>query len=382
MKIPFNKLHLTGYEIKYIQQAIDMESVSGDGYFTSKVSNYLEDLLQNTRVFMLTSGSHALEMAMMLLDLSPGDEVIMPSYTFPSTANAVLLHGGNPVFVDIELDTLSLDLKEVKKSINNRTKAILPVHYGGVSCKMDDLMKLAGKYGIMVIEDAAQGLGSKYNNKYLGTLGHMGCISFHGTKNCISGEGGALCINVEDKDLIERCEMIRQKGTDRHRFIKGEVDQYTWRDIGSSYAPSDILMAMLYAQLGDLEKIISSRKEIYEKYINNLKKYVDKKIILSMSNVPDNVTSNYHNFYILMRDKKARRILIEELNKYSIKAYTHFVPLHNSPMGIKLGLNNSKLPVTEFVGDRLVRLPLYTDMSWEEVNYVIEKLKEILEELN
>lgn len=379
MEIPFNKIHLTGNELEYIKHALEMGSVSGDGYFNSKVIKLLENRLKGTKVFTTTSGTHSLELAMLLIGIKPGDEVIMPSYTFTSTANAVMLYGGVPVFVDINENTLSMDVGEVEKKISNKTKAIIPVHYGGIGCKMDGIMKLATKHNLYVVEDAAQALGSSYLDKPLGTWGHIGCYSFHSTKNYISGEGGALSINTNDPKLKERAEIIRQKGTNRNKFLKGEVDKYSWVDIGSSYAPADVLMAMLYSQLLELDEIILKREKLVQSYTYHLQGFVDRGVISSMTNIPEGFYSNYHNFYILLNNEKTRDYIMENLKENNIHAYIHFVPLHSSPMGASLGYNPIDLPITERVGNTLLRLPLYTDMNQEEINYVIEKLCVVLE---
>ncbi|MFZ7131695.1 MAG: dTDP-4-amino-4,6-dideoxygalactose transaminase [Eubacteriales bacterium] len=381
MNIPFNKIHLTGNELDYITQALKLGSISGEGQFSDKVSCLLEDKLDSSKIIMTTSGTHALEMAMMLLNIKRGDEVIMPSYTFPSTANAVLLRGGKPVFVDIQESTLTMDLEQVERKITKYTKAIIPVHYGGVGCPMDQVMCLSEKYHLFVVEDAAQALGSTYKNKPLGTWGHIGCFSFHGTKNYVSGEGGALSINENDDALFERAEIIRQKGTNRHQFIRGDISKYTWVDIGSSYSPSDILMAMLYPQIEDMIGIMEKRRHLVEEYRYHLKKYLNMGIIRSMTDIPEHYTSNYHNFYILFRDEVMRNHVMEELSKYDISACIHFVPLHTSPKGLKLGYKQGDLPITERVSDTLLRLPLYTDMTGNELNYMKEKLSDILEDL-
>lgn len=381
MNIPFNKLHLTGNEIMYMKQALDAGSISGDGYFNNKVCTLLEDRLKGSKIITTTSGTHALEMAMLLFDIKEGDEVIMPSYTFPSTANAVMLYGGTPIFVDIDKNTLTMDLEEVERKITEHTKVIMPVHYGGAGCQMDKIMNLSQKYNLHIVEDAAQALGTTYKGKPLGTWGHIGCFSFHATKNYVSGEGGALAINTKDNAILKRVEIIRQKGTNRNQFMRGEISQYTWVDIGSSYAPSDILMALLYPQLINIDNIIKKRKWITGEYIKHLKIYLDKKIICSMTSIPKDFESNYHNFYILLRNKKERKYIIDRLNEYNIQAYIHFVPLHNSPKGLTLGYKEGDLPKTEKVSNTLLRLPMYTDMNMKELNYILEKLSLVLEEL-
>ncbi|MCR1898940.1 dTDP-4-amino-4,6-dideoxygalactose transaminase [Irregularibacter muris] len=382
MNIPFNKIHLTGHEVEYITKALEMGSVVGDGFFDKKVTRLLENRLKSIKILTTTSGTHALELAMMLINIKSGDEVIMPSYTFSSTANAVMLQGGIPVFVDIDENTLTMNLEEMEKKITENTKALLPVHYGGIGCPMDKIMHLAEKYNLYVIEDAAQVLGATYRGKPLGTWGHIGCYSFHGTKNYISGEGGALSINIKDPALLKRADFLRQKGTNRNQFIRGEVSRYTWIDVGSSYVPSDILMAMLYAQLQNIDEIIKKRKIIVEFYTHHLQQYIDKGIFLSMTNVPLDFQSNYHNFYILLKDKKTRDDVMSRLKENHIQSTIHFVPLHHSPMGLSLGYQTLDLPTTKKVGDTLLRLPLYTDMEKKELDYVVEKLHEILGEIS
>lgn len=382
MKIPFNKLFITGREVDYISQTMELSSISGDGIFDNKVVKLLEDRLHSPKILTTTSGTHALELAMMLIDINPGDEVIMPSFTFPSTANSVIRRGGIPVFADIEPESLTMKLSEIKRKITNRTKAIVPVHYGGGGCPMDDVMELASRYSLHVVEDAAQAVGAAYKGKSLGTWGHIGCFSFHGTKNFVSGEGGAVSINVDDQKLIQRAEIIRQKGTNRSQFLRGEVDRYNWMDVGSSFAPSDILMAFLYAQLEDMDMIIEKRKQISEFYREKLKKYIHSGALVSMTTIPSDITSNYHNFYILSRDKKTRDIIISRMKQKGIQAVIHFVPLHTAPMGATFVNKTEELPVTEMVGNTQIRLPLFTDMQYEEQTYVMDELTNILEELN
>ncbi|NTW72517.1 MAG: dTDP-4-amino-4,6-dideoxygalactose transaminase [Eubacteriaceae bacterium] len=381
MKIPFNRLFLTGKEINYITQAIASSSVSGDGMFDKKVVKLLEQRLCSPKILTTTSGTHSLELAMMLIDIKPGDEVIMPSFTFPSTANAVINRGGIPVFADIGLDNFSMDLTDIQRKITDRTRAIVPVHYGGRGCPMDEIMELATGYGLHVVEDAAQAVGATYKGKALGTWGDMGCFSFHGTKNFVAGEGGAISINIDDPKLIQRAEIIRQKGTNRNQFVRGEVDQYNWVDMGSSFAPSDILMAFLYAQLEDMEMVIDKRKRISDYYSEKLEKYVESGTLVSMTTTPLDMTSNYHNFYILLRNKGERDKVISRMKQKGIQTVIHFVPLHTSPMGKYYGNKPEDLPITKIVGDTLLRLPVYTDMKPEETAYVVDELIKILKEL-
>ncbi|WP_202709911.1 dTDP-4-amino-4,6-dideoxygalactose transaminase [Sporosalibacterium faouarense] len=381
MNIPFNKIYLTGNEIKLIEEAFNMASVSGDGYFTSRVSSLLEEKFHIPKVLMTTSATHALDMSMQLIGLETNDEVIMPSFTFPSTANASILQGATPVFAEISQNTLNIDPDDIERKITKKTKAIVPVHYGGVGCEMDRIIRIAQEYNLYIIEDAAQGVNSKYKDKFLGAWGHLACYSFHGTKNYISGEGGALLINSEDEELIERADIIRQKGTNRNKFLKGEVDKYTWVDKGSSYTPSDILMAVLYAQLQHLDIIKEKRRKIVCHYIDNLRGYLESGLLKGMTSVEDYQDSNHHIFYILINKEASRNKVISKLRDFGINATTHFEPLHSSSMGQSLGYNLGDLPITERVGETLIRLPLYTDMTIKEADYVIHKLDKILKEI-
>jgi len=381
MKVPYNRLYFSGKEIQYISDAIERESLCGDGYYTKIVSSFLEETFSINKVLMTTSATHALEMASMLIGLKPGDEVLMPSFTFPSTANSVMLQGAKPVFCEIKKDTLNIDINDIQKKITSKTKAILPVHYGGISCEMDEIMEIANLYNLYVIEDAAQGINSKYKNKYLGSIGHMGCYSFHSTKNYICGEGGALAININDNNILERAEILRQKGTDRHKFIKGQIDKYSWVDLGSSYMPSDILMAILYAQLQNLELIKEKRKIIHEFYLENLQKHINRGIIQVLTHVPTYSSPNYHLFYIVFSTKEIRDRALKDLNKFNINALTHFVPLHSSPMGIKLGYTSNSLPLTENLANCLLRLPMSTSMTLEEATFVVESLDKVIKEI-
>lgn len=381
MKIPFNKLYLSGNEAKYVNDAINHFYINGDGYYTKLVSSFLEESFNIKKILMTTSATHALEMAAILIGLSPGDEVIMPSFTFPSTANAVMLHGGRPVFAEIKKNTLNIDPLDIETKITNKTKAIIPVHYAGISCEMDKIMNIATKHNLYVIEDAAQGINSKYKNKFLGSIGHIGCYSFHGTKNYVSGEGGAIAINTEDNQLIERSEIIRQKGTNRNKFLRGEVDKYSWVDIGSSYCPSDILMALLYGQLENLDYIKSKRKSIHEYYSQALKAFIGKGLLKHMTFIPEDCDSNYHLFYLIFDNENIRDKVMYKLKALGINSAIHFLPLHSSVMGNKLGYSPKDLPITENTGKCLLRLPMYTDMTDEEIKYVLENLTSILKEL-
>lgn len=381
MKIPFNKPYLSGNERQYIEDALTKKELSGDGHYTQKVSKFLEKEFNLSKVLMTTSGTHALEMAAELINLEEGDEVIMPSFTFTSTANAVLMKGAKPVFAEIKKSTCNLDPAFLEKYINKNTKAIIPVHYAGVACEMDKILDIAEKYGLYVIEDAAHAVNAKYKNQYLGGLGYFGCYSFHSTKNYVSGEGGALIINNKNKDLIERAEIIREKGTNRKKFLKGEVDKYTWVDKGSSYLPSDLLMALLYGQLKEIEEINELRKNIYKYYYKHLKKYLESELIEYISPIPKNRKSNYHIFYLKFSTKNFRDIVLQKLQNRGITATFHYIPLHLSPMGKKLGYKGDELDITKNVSETLLRLPIYPDLTKKELNYIIKNLKDIFNNL-
>lgn len=360
IKIPFNKPSLVGNELAYIRKAHKLRQLAGDGEFTKIVHKHLEERLQAKCALLTHSATAALEMMAILVDIKPGDEVIMPSYTFVSTANAFVLRGGVPVFVDIRLDTLNLDEKRIEKSLTKRTKAIVPVHYAGVSCEMDSILKIANANKLFVLEDAAQGFMSQYKHKQVGTIGHMSAFSFHETKNVISGEGGALVIN--DDRFIERAKIIREKGTNRTKFFNGKVDKYTWVDIGSSYLPGELVASFLLAQLEKADKITKKRLRLWKRYHQQLHS-LHKKEKITIPFVPETVTHNAHIFYILARDKQERTRLAEFLLSKDILAVSHYVPLHSSDAGKKYGLFREKLSVTEQVSDRLLRLPLYYSMK-------------------
>lgn len=381
MKIPFNKVYLTGRELEYIQECFERGDISGDGHFTKLVTCLLKECFFIKSLQMTTSCTHALEIAARLIDIKPGDDVIMPSFTFPSTANAVMLLGGKPVFAEIDKETLTISSSDIENKITNKTKAIIPVHYGGIGCEMDKIMSIAKDHRLYVIEDAAQGVNAKYKGKYLGTWGDLGCYSFHGTKNYISGEGGSIAFNFDDEKIIEKAEIIRQKGTNRSQFLKGEVDKYSWVSIGSNFVPSDILMAVLYGQLKELDVIKEKRKKINDFYSNNLSKYIGLGKIKGMTNIPEDRDSNYHLFHILLENEKIRDRVIKRLKEFEISAFTHFVPLHTSKMGQKLGYSTEDLPITEEIGKVLLRLPMYNDMSDEEMKYVMKNLDTIIKEL-
>ena len=374
MIIPFNKPYITGKELEYIQESIKSGNIVGDGEFTKKCESLMAKKFNAKKILLTNSCTDALEMAALMIDLKPGDEVIVPSFTFVSTANAFVLRGAKPVFADIREDTLNLDENKIEAKITDKTKAIFPVHYAGVSCEMGKIMQIAKKYNLFVVEDAAQGVNAKYDDQYLGTIGHLGAYSFHGTKNYVSGEGGAIVIN--DDNFIERAEIIREKGTNRSKFIRGEVDKYTWVEVGSSYLLSDILAAFLYAQLENLEEINKKRKEVFNFYYENLKD-LEKAGKLRLPVIPDNCQSNHHLFHIILPSQEDRNNLMQKMKIAGVHTTFHYVPLHNSPMGNKFGYKTGDLPLTEDLSNRLLRLPLYPHLKREELETVIATLKNL-----
>ncbi|HJR79588.1 MAG TPA: dTDP-4-amino-4,6-dideoxygalactose transaminase [Anaerolineales bacterium] len=373
MKVDFNHPIPVGNELEYIRQAIESAHLSGDGPFTKKCHALLEDELGVSKALLTTSCTHALEMAALLLDIQPGDDVIFPDFTFVSTVNAFVLRGANPVFLDIRPDTLNLDESRLEAAITPRTKAVVPVHYAGVGCEMDIIMEIAARRDIHVVEDNAHGLFGRYKGKYLGTFGSLATQSFHETKNFTSGEGGALLIN--DPSLVERAEIIREKGTNRSRFFRGQVDKYTWMDIGSSYLPSDLLAAFLFAQLEQREKIQAHRKQVWEIYQAGLKDWASAHDV-QLPHVPGHCEQPYHMFYILMPDLERRQKLIAFLHEHGIISVFHYLPLHLSEMGRKFGGREGDCPVTERVSDQLVRLPFHNALTSSDLELVIETIRE------
>ncbi len=379
-RIPFNKPSISEKEIRYIIDSIKKFHISGDGYYSKKVQLFLEQTIHTYKALLTTSCSSALDMSAILLDLKEGDEVILPSYTFVSTANAVVLRGATPVFADIQEDTLNIDPEDIKRKITSKTKAIFPVHYAGIGCDMDAIMKIALEQDLKVVEDAAQGVNAKYREKYLGTIGHIGCYSFHETKNYSCGEGGAILINEDDQSLIERAEVIREKGTNRSKFYRGEVDKYTWVDVGSSYLPSDILAAFLYAQLEKIDEINEKRKTVYEYYHKNLKEF-EQMGLLRLPVIPEECESNYHMFYLILNSPQERDYLMYKLKEKGISAVFHYIPLHTSPMGKRYGYMAGDLPVTENLSYRLLRLPMYPGLTRLEQDYIIEAINSAMQQL-
>ncbi len=381
MEIPFNKIYYTGNEQKYVRDVLNRRHLAGDGYYTEYVSRLLKEKFNIKEVLMTTSGTHALEMAAALTGISPGDEVIMPSFTFPSTANAVIKRGAEPVFAEIKKETLNIDPRDIEEKITVSTKAIIVVHYAGVGCEMGKIRDIAQREELLIIEDAAQAVNAKYKDKYLGTWGDIGCFSFHESKNYICGEGGALLLNSENEKFYRKAEIIREKGTNRVDFMRGEIDKYTWVAEGSSYLPSDLLMALLRAQLEAMDEIKSRRKIIYDYYFNHLQKYLSEDFLAGISNIPPACEPNYHIFYLIFKDNETREKVRNKLQKKGISAYFHYIPLHNSPMGKKLGYKTGDLSLTEWISGSLLRLPLYTGMTAEEMKYIINAIEEIFEEL-
>lgn len=372
--IPFNKPFIAGKELFNISKAvIEHKHLSGDGPYTQECHQWLQEKLRCRQAFLTLSCTAALEMAAILFDIGPGDEVIMPSFTFVSTANAFVLRGGVPVFIDIRPDTLNIDETKVKAAITDRTKAIVPVHYAGYPCEMDAIQTIAQDYNLFVAEDAAQALLSQYNGKSLGTIGDLGCISFHETKNIISGEGGALLVN--NPMLTKRAEIIWEKGTDRRKFLRGEVDKYIWVDIGSSFLPSEMVAAFLSAQFEIAETIISTRTKLHDLYTTLLAP-LEANGIIKLPYTGTQNRSNGHLFYIIVKSIDERQQLIAHLGQNDIQALFHYVPLHSSPAGRKFGRTSGTLDVTDNLSQRIIRLPLYYEITEDEVKKVVDKINE------
>jgi len=374
-KISFNRPFIVGRELYYISQAVQCGQLAGDGAFTRKCNRWMEEHFHAKKVLMTNSCTSALEMAAILADVQPGDEVILPSYTFVSTANAFALRGAAMRFVDVREDTLNIDEGLIEAAITDKTKAIVPVHYAGISCEMDSIMAIAEKHGLIVIEDAAQGVNASYKGQYLGTIGHLGCYSFHETKNYISGEGGALVIN--DERFAERAEIIREKGTNRSKFLRGEVDKYTWVDIGSSYLPSEMIAAFLYAQLEEAEKINKKRRYIWRTYCDALESLQDRGF-LRLPFVPNACNHNAHMFYVILPNEELRDKLITYLKDRGISSVFHYMPLHTSPMGMRFGAHKTKLSVTERLAPRLLRLPCYYELTGDDQVRVINEVRSFM----
>ena len=370
--INFNVPPFTGKEMDYIKIAVENQKICGDGEFTKKCNAWIEERTKTAKCLLTTSCTHATEMAALLAKIKPGDEVIMPSYTFVSTADAFVLRGATAVFVDIRPDTMNIDETKIEAAITDKTKAIVPVHYAGVSCEMDVIMDIAKRHNLVVIEDAAQGVMSSYKGKALGTIGDYGCFSFHETKNYSMGEGGALLI--QDPEMIEAAEIIREKGTNRSKFFRGQIDKYTWVNYGSSYLPSDMNAAYLYAQLEMADDINNARLHIWNRYYEGLKE-LQEAGKLELPVVPEGCVHNAHMFYIKAKDLGERTALISHLKANEILSVFHYIPLHSAPAGLKYGRFHGEDVYTTKESERLCRLPLYYGLTDEQVDYIISKVK-------
>lgn len=373
--IKFNKPWLTGQELEYVKQSLASGQLSGDQTFSKKCQAFMESRFGAKKVLLTTSCTSALEMAALLCDIKAGDEVIMPSFTFVSTANAFILRGAKIKFVDIREDTFNIDEKLIEQAITSKTKAIVPVHYASIACEMDKINEIAKNNGLYVIEDAAQAVDTKYKDKYMGTIGDAGAFSFHETKNFVAGEGGALIVN--NPDWLERAEIIREKGTNRSLFIKGQVDKYTWVDKGSSYVPSDMLAAVLLAQLESMDEINTKRESVSDLYKSNLQP-LEESGFFKMPIIPTDCTSNNHMFSLYCKSSAIRDQLLSALNSAQIQAVFHYIPLHNSPFAKENGLFEKELPMTEHVSSCLLRLPMYPSLSEGQIKRICETIHKTL----
>lgn len=374
--IPFNLPSMVGRELEYIVEAVRGGHLAGDGVFTRRCQQWLEEHCGARKVLLTHSCTAALEIAALLCNVGEGDEVIMPSFTFVSTANAFVLRGARPVFVDIRADTLNIDEQQIESAITERTRAIVPVHYAGVACDMAAIGAIARRHDLRVIEDAAQALGATYQGRNLGTLGDLGCWSFHETKNFISGEGGALV--VQDPKLVERAEIVREKGTNRTKFFRGQVDKYTWVDVGSSYLPSELVAAYLFAQLEQAEEILAKRKAIFARYQNELAP-LERAGLLRLPAVPADCVPNGHLFYVIVETPEEREALLAYLESFGVNAVFHYVPLHDSPVGQRVGRCAVEMTNTTSISRRLVRLPCFLGLTDEQQGRVIELLRRFFE---
>jgi len=377
VRISFNRPTFAGNELEYVRQALENSHTAGDGAFTKNCHAWLEARLGAPRALLTHSCTAAMEMAALLFELEAGDEVILPSFTFPSTANAAVLRGAVPVFVDIRPDTLNIDERLIEAAITPRTKAIFAVHYAGIACEMQAIMDIAARRGLWVMEDAAQALMTRYRGRPLGSIGHLGAISFHETKNIISGEGGALIVN--DPRFVERAEIVREKGTNRSSFFRGEVDKYTWVDVGSSYLPSDLVAAFLYAQFEHAERLLAERRAIWRRYHDGFAA-LERAGVCRRPIVPDDCEHNAHLYYLLLVSREARDTVIAELKAKGIQAPFHYVPLHSSPAGERYGRSCGDMRVTIATADRLVRLPLWYGMT-DEPDRIIAAVEDCLEQM-
>lgn len=374
-RIPFNRPHLTGGEFDNIRQAIDLGQLAGGGHFTRACESLLEEKLGIANVLMTCSGTAALELSMMLLDLGPDDEVILPSFTFVSTATAIVRTGARPRFVDIQPDTFNIDPKKVEEAVGPRTRAIIPVHYAGVGCDLDALATIARPERIAIVEDAAHAVNAFRGDRPLGGIGHLGCFSFHETKNYMAGEGGALCVN--DPGLLDRARIIRDKGTNRYNFDQGIVDKYTWVDNGSSFAASDLVCAFLKAQLDEMDTLLEKRLEIHARYMEVMAD-LERDELARLPRIPPEAHHNAHGFFLLLPDRETRDGLIAHLREANIGSAFHYVPLHSSPMGRQLGCGEAALPVTDAVSDRLLRMPMHYALGPTEIDRVADEVARYL----
>ena len=372
-KIPFNKPYLAGNEIAYIKKTFEREHTASTGEFTAACERFLAAELNSKKILLTTSCTSALEMSSLLVHLKPDDEVILPSFTFVTTATAFHLRGAKLRFCDIRPDTLNIDETKIEPLVNSRTKLIVPVHYGGVACEMDTIMSIASKNNLLVVEDAAQAIGAKYKDSALGTIGDLGAFSFHETKNIISGEGGALSVNKPS--YRDRADILREKGTNRKAFLEGHVDKYTWVDQGSSYAPSELVAAFLLAQLEKTDEIFEMRKQVYIQYHNELE-HLEKKGILRRPIIPKDCAGNYHNYFILLNSMGERQALMDYLSARSIMSVFHYIPLHTSPMGLSMGNREGSLPVTEDLAGRILRLPFYNTLAESDIGEITGRIRE------
>ena len=371
--INFNIPPFVGKELEYVKKAIENQKICGDGQFTKLCNKWIEETTGTKKALLTTSCTHALEMAAILADIKEGDEVIMPSYTFVSTADAFVARGATVVFVDIRPDTLNIDENLIEAAITDKTKAIVPVHYAGVSCEMDKILEIAKKYNLIVVEDAAQGVSSTYKGRALGTIGDFGCYSFHETKNYSMGEGGAILI--KDEKSAEQAEIIREKGTNRSKFFRGQIDKYTWVDFGSSYLPSDMNAAYLWAQLERVDDIFNSRMKVWNTYYKEFKPLADEKL-LELPYVPEHCEHNAHMFYIKLKDLEQRTEFIDFMKANDVWTVFHYIPLHSAPAGIKYGRFHGEDKYTTRESERIVRLPLYYNMAEEDLSKVVRLVKE------
>ena len=367
---------MTGRELAYIEKAHKLGKLAGDGEFTKFCHHWLEDNIGCEKALLTHSCTAALEMSAILLDIKPGDEVIMPSFTFVSTANAFVLRGAVPVFVDIRPDTLNIDENLIEAAITDRTRAIVLVHYAGVSCEMNRILEIAEKHELKIVEDAAQGIMSKYEDKPLGSFGDLAALSFHETKNLISGEGGALLIN--NPDLVTQAEMVREKGTDRSQFFRGEVDKYTWRVPGSSYLPGELIAAFLRAQLEAADEINAKRIRIWNRY-QTLLEPLEQKGLVQLPRIPDNCTHNAHIFYLIIKANSQREVILSNLRERGCQCVFHYVPLHNSPAGMEYGKTSGSLENTINLSANLIRLPLWVDLSEDQQDFVVASIMEAMD---